>query len=249
MKTNKKLVFTVTSGRSGTSLLAYQLSLLKKVNVFHEATPHFYEVMRKAQSDPSIAVAFWKEKKLPFINACAEQIYIETSHYTCKGFLEPLIYGNIIPALIILRRDIRATAKSLYQLNTIPGKNTNAYLSPIDPGVLKIREWEKLNDYQLCYWYCLEIKRRQDYYERLILQNAGRVSKIDLEELISGKGVFKIVKELQLPGLSSVGYMKYLYRKIYPLKTNQKKGQKKRLFDREFDFEHFEKEVESLIIQ
>jgi hypothetical protein len=200
---NKTLVFVITTGRSGTGLLARQLSYLPKVTVEHEAEPYFQDVMRAGLINKNIIAKFWSNSKLPAIQKTIEPIYIETSHLFCKGFVEPLLELGSTPNLIILSRSERQVASSLYQLSTIPGRTEKAlkyYLSPDDPDIfLPLLNWKDLHDYQLCFWYTLEIKIRQKFYSEIVKNRGGSISKLSFEELISGKGIYRIAKELNLP--------------------------------------------------
>lgn len=188
---NKRLLFTVTTGRSGTAFLASVLRLFNQVSAHHEPEPHFRHHLRSVQADPELAARFWREEKLPAIARLNRPIYAETSHLICKGFLEPLIDLGITPDLILLLRPHRQVALSLFQLNTIPGRTDKAgqyYLRPDDPNVASISAWQHLHDYQLCYWYCLEIARRQIIYQHLVERLGARTITLRLDELNTLQG-------------------------------------------------------------
>jgi hypothetical protein len=166
----KTLVFTVTTGRSGTAYLASLLARLPSTTALHEPDPSFTSVMRDVQTRPEVAREFWCEKKLPFIAEQDARVYVETSHLFCKGFFEQLLALGVRPALIFLRREPCDVARSLYRLGTIPGRTEKGrafLLEPDDPHTLFVSDWESLTDYQLCFWYCLEIERRQKLYQVL----------------------------------------------------------------------------------
>jgi hypothetical protein len=202
---NKRIVFTVTTGRSGTGYLASQLAYLPNIDCFHEPVPVFAEVMREAQRRPEAAHEFIAQKKLPFIASQKSLFYIETSHLFCKGFFEPLLALNVHPSLIFLKREHRQVALSLYRLDTIPvrtKKGEKYLLNPNDPGVLPIKNWHTLSDYQLCYWYCLEIERRsKEYFQTARDKNLCTVS-ITFDCLISKSGIRTIIDDLKLPAPS-----------------------------------------------
>ena len=200
--TTKRLIFTVTTGRSGTDYLARMLECVPGVASRHEARPNFVWAMRDAQTDPELARRFWVEQKLPSIELTNGSVYAETSHVVCKGFLEPLLELGHRPDLILLRRPHREVAMSMYRLGTIPGRTTKGlkwYLHPDDPGVLALPGWQELHDYQICYWYCLEIERRRQMYEQMIQALGGRVVSITLAELATFGGFMRLRKELDLP--------------------------------------------------
>ena len=242
----KRLIFTITTGRSGTGYLAEVLQNIPDVQSYHEPEPKFSNVMRSVQEDKTVAVKFWINKKLPQIANEEAPIYIETSHLFCKGFIEPLLDMNIIPDLIILRRPERDVAKSMLRLGTIPGrteKGLKYYLSPEDPGVLPLPNWQILHDYQLCYWYCLEIKRRSKYYEDILQKNNANITKTTLNEILTLRGFNRLLKELYLPSPGAFIIIKnFLNRK----KKINIKGTNNNLSYISLDFDILEKEVDDI---
>ena len=163
----KSLIFTVTPGRSGTKYLAALLASIPGVAAYHEPSPDFIGALRRAQQDPEVAFAFWRDAKLPFIESVDAPIYVETSHLFCKGFFEPAILLGLQPKLIILRRPPSEVAWSLLERETVPARTpygTLYLLDPRDPNVMPLPGWERMTDYQLCFWYALEIERRQLKY-------------------------------------------------------------------------------------
>ncbi len=209
---SKKLVFTVATGRCGTAFLAELLRLVPGAVSLHEPEPEYAEVLRAVQEHPEQAAPFLMDKKLPLLVNTDTDIYIETSHLFCKGFLEPLLEMNIIPALIWMRRPHRAVASSMYRGGTIPGrtkKGLQFYLSPTDLGVLHCRDWEDLHDYQLCYWYCLEMERRAKMYRDLYRKNNWLWAETSIGEITTAQGYRELLQTLELPGLSWYGWLRY----------------------------------------
>lgn len=239
----KRLVFTVSTGRSGTDFLARVLSFLPDVDCRHEPKPRFSEYMRAAQLDPRIASRFWIQEKLPRLAKVEAPIYIETSHLFCKGFVEPLLELGVVPDLICLHRGARDVARSLYQLNHIPGRRvfaSNWYLGPEDPGVLPLPGWEELHDYQLCYWYCLEIARRTEVYSAEILARGARVTQLSLLELNDPSGYGRLIEALDLPRPNWWG--RFRYARARNTRTNIKASKKVR-HDLPPNLEELEQEV------
>jgi len=183
----KRLLFTVTTGRSGTYTLKQCLSRTAQSAVYHEPHPQFHWYLRGAQQTSEVATQFWLQQKLPKIYSHPAPVYIETSHLICKGFLEQLWALDIFPELIFLIRPKRAVAQSLWQLNTIPGRSAmglSYYLAPFDPGVLAVKDWKTLSDYQLCYWYTLEMERRSEAYRTWAIQHHIPHYTIPFKELV-----------------------------------------------------------------
>jgi hypothetical protein len=211
-----RLIFCVTPGRSGTTYLAGLLEGLNKTVSVHEAKPNFVSRMRRVQSNRIEAIKFWEEKKIPAIQSLGCNFYIETSHLFCKGFFEPLVENYQLPNLIILRRSLRQVAKSLTKLNTIPGRTKSGlrwYLQPSDPVLLKIEDSKNLNDYQICYWYCLEIEARSKKYKEIVLEKGGKVTEVSLDGLRQGDDLSRLILELGLPKMSLWLRLKKLFNK------------------------------------
>jgi hypothetical protein len=223
------MIFTVTTGRSGTNYLTDILACFPGVHAVHEPYPRMEPWMHKALRDPSVGREFWEEYKLPAIDMYRKPIYAETSHLFCKGFLEPLLELEIIPDIVLLRRAHRKVAASLYSLDTIPGRTELGrlyYLSPDDPVLLPLPGWEKLHDYQLCYWYCLEIEKRRQHYGQRIRALGGRVVEADLENLSYRAEILRLGRELALPAPGLMGRLR-LHR-LLGRKVNTKTRRKSR---------------------
>ncbi len=180
------IVMTVTPGRSGTRLLCQLLKPCPDSFVGHEPSPGFHAVLKNLRDRPALAKTFCEETKLPFIARQKTSHYIETGHIFCKGFLEAFVELGVPFDLIVLRRSFRDVAKSLERLGCIPGKTSSGLhylLHPDQPDVLKIPSWQSLTNYQLAYWYTLEIARRQLLYAKLIREKGNRCAEITLDQL------------------------------------------------------------------
>lgn len=222
-----RLIFTVTTGRSGTAYLWRILELVPGITSRHEVSPLFANVMREAQTRPEAAREFWIEQKLPKILEHGRPVYVETSHLFCKGFFEPLLALGHTPDLILLSRPSRQVATSLLQLGTIPGRTEKGlrwYLSPGDPGVLALPGWEALSDYQLCYWYCLEIERRARAYGEAVRSRGGRAVATTLAEINTLAGFRRLLRELDLPRPGLYNWAKYLVNRNRTI--NRKTGER-----------------------
>jgi hypothetical protein len=246
---NKRLIFTVTTGRSGTAYLASILGYAKKVHNCHEPAPEYSMVLREAQNDPQIAVQFLLERKLPAIAEGSKSIYIETSHLVCKGFLEPILEFGLKPDLIIHRRPPRDVSLSLYNMGTIPGRSDKGlrfYLSPDDPGVLKLRGSQRLSDYQLCYWYCLEIERRAQVYKKMFEERGARVAETTLGGLKTIDKFENLLFDLDLSLTFPSWLTKLRFKRNTSVKVNESKETKKNR-EHPIDLDALEEEVVSLL--
>lgn len=182
----KQIILTVTAGRTGTRFLDKLFSLLPGVYSLHEGEPDYKHVLRRTQTQPSAGLRFLIQHKLPAIAASPADIYVETSHLFCKGFMEPMLNLGLLPDIVLLRRPPGEVAMSLLERNTVPARTTlgSTYLlCPTDPNTLPLTSWEALSDYQLCFWYALEIERRQIRYREYYRQLGGRVFDTTAREL------------------------------------------------------------------
>jgi len=182
----KQLILTVTAGRTGTTFLHNLFKMFPNVDSFHEEEPNYRHVLRRVQTQPAAATRFLKEFKLPAIAACKSKTFVETSHLFCKGFLEPLINLGVYPDIVLLKRNPRNIAKSLLERQTVPGRTslgTDFLVSPSDPNSLPLPLWEGMSDYQLCFWYALEIERRQYRYQEYMIRLECNVCDVTANEL------------------------------------------------------------------
>lgn len=222
---DKRCVFTVTAGRTGTNLLQKLFSLLPDTLSEHEPEPNFVHFMRRTQQNPEVGLAFCMSGKLPYIAQIKQSRYVETSHLFCKGFVECFFKCGIIPDIIILRRSPREIAKSLLKLNTIPartGHGSMYLLSPDDPNVLPLPQWELMSDYQLCYWYCLEIERRQLHYRDMFRSLGAKVVETSISELKDFNHFITMATELDFDLGHNQQELRQRYLEIIGHKQNEK---------------------------
>lgn len=182
----KHLVLSVTAGRTGTTYVTRLGELLPDTVSLHEPEPSYVHFLRQVQRRPELATAFLLEYKLPFIADTPASRYLETSHLFAKGFLEPLLDLGLRPAVLLLRREPRAIARSLLTRRTVPGRGKLGYkylVHPGDPGVLPLPGWHGFSDYQLCFWYALEMERRQRFYGELLRARGCALADASAEEL------------------------------------------------------------------
>jgi hypothetical protein len=202
MNFDKRLLFCLSPGRCGTQYLAEILATVPGVHAEHEGEPDFADCARQARRDWKAGAEFWLEKKLPYIADLECEVYAETGHLFGKGFVEPLLELGIVPDAVVLSRAHREVALSLWRRGDIPGRSTTAdryYLHPAAPSLLQLPHWSRFNNYQLCYWYCLEMKQRIEAYATKIASRGGQVFRLDFPELVAGDGFERLVKSLGLP--------------------------------------------------
>lgn len=167
-------------------MLARLLAEVLQVHAEHEPPPRANFALRLALRDSDAGLRWLAQAKLPAIAALNADPYVETSHLYCKGLIEPLFALGLRPRFIVLRRPAAEVARSFYHMNSIPGRTVEGrlvMLDPADPGTLKFPGWQSAGDYELCYWYALEIERRQRMYRERFLAEGVAFIEIDLAEL------------------------------------------------------------------
>lgn len=244
----KKLIFTVTNGRSGSLMLARLFDTIDGVMGRHEPPPSFHLLMRWAQGRPELARKFWVHKKLPAIDRQATPIYAETSHLLCKGFLEPLLESGLRPGLVFLTRDLREIAVSMYRLNDIPGRTNRAikwYLSPADPtfSVLPAGAADNLTDYQLCYWHALESAARISHYQTVAAEHGLPNALLDVEDL---NDLDSFVSACTKLGISLTEESQARLRKEIGNRVNERKSEKRAMDFSDEELASQEEEVKEL---
>ena len=197
----KNLVFTITAGRTGTVYLQRLLGLFPDTASLHEPEPAFVSVLRLVQHAPERARSFLLEYKLPCIAALPTGRYVEASHLFGKGFLEAAWQLGLMPRLVLLRRQPRRIALSYLARNAVPGRTKLGFkylLQPSDPGVLPLPDWTRRSAYQLCFWYALEMERRQGAYAARMRELGGVSVDVTAEELHEVERFFDVARTLQL---------------------------------------------------
>ena len=213
---DKRFIFTVTTGRTGTLFMKNLLPIFAGVTALHEPDPKFSLHTHDIQTNPQLAKDFLINEKVPAIlRTLKTPIYIETSNFFCKGYLEPWleISDFPIPDLILLNRNLRKITLSHIALNAVPGR-TEKGLQPFDPTCFTHLEgWEKLSDYQLCFWYVLEIEERKKQYARIIQDRGGRYLSTSLDQIKTVKGFIEAKNRLGFAPLTLHNWVSFFKRR------------------------------------
>jgi len=115
---DRRLIFCINSGRSGSQYLAELLATARKVRCFHEPPPnmsgealdlvtqHPYEFSRQERRIKCVGIAHRLRKMAP------GKIYAETNHMFIKTFFDVVLaeYRNV--EVIVLRRELAKVIKS-----------------------------------------------------------------------------------------------------------------------------------------
>lgn len=191
----KDVVLTVTAGRSGTRLLAVLLSRVLGIDAQHEPEPRANFWVRPTLENPISGLDWLIEEKLPSIAARPHALYVETSHFFCKGLIEPLLMLGLRPRFIVLRRNPAEVARSFYMLNVIPGRNAEGLLNltnPSDANSLSLPDWQGYSDYQLCYWYAKDMEQRQTAYLGGFIRNKVPYLELEMTDLLDWNSFLKL---------------------------------------------------------
>jgi hypothetical protein len=103
----------------------------------------------------------------------------------------------------LLRRDPRLIALSYLERYTVPERTYYGMewlISPRYASAMPLPGWHRMTDYQLVFWYALEIERRQRCYSRLIQGRGGAVSDITAVELSDFGRFTEVARNLRLLG-------------------------------------------------
>lgn len=243
----RSLIFCVTNGRSGTKALTALFSRLPDVHACHEDKPSFHLLMRWVQRNSELAQDFWLHQKLPGIGKSPKPIYLETSHLFAKGFIEPLLAIGGRPKMVFLRREPRLIAKSMLALGDVPGRSKRAlkwYLAPDDPVFLKLKNADRLSDYQLCYWHALETEARQEHYRKLCRAHDLRFAEAETRSLNDLSAFEALCREL---GIELTEADRQNLQQQIGSTINARTTEKKSAVSLPIDFEEAEAEVRQLI--
>lgn len=208
----KRLIFSVNPGRAGSQYMANMLARIPDLNNNHEPPPYFSSAMRYVQHYPEIALHFWIDWKLPRIAQIQEPIYFEASHLFGKGFVEPLLDLGLIPDIVIMRRPQREVALSHMRIGSVPARTAsgrNYLLQPDDPVLCPVEGWQSFTDYQLCFWYTVEMEERSRVYSEMIRERGGLVVETTLSEFRTKDGFKRFIHAMKLPEPDVVDWLIY----------------------------------------
>lgn len=203
----RRLIFCITSGRSGSQYLAELFRTARRVQSFHEAPPTMsgeplrlvnalpFEASREARRIKPEAIADLLRRMPP------EDIYAETNHMFIKTFFDVVLARFPNVDVVILRRGLPHVLKSFIEMG---------YYSPLNPGALDwmsspnaataalpaIAPDEALDQYDASIAYLLDIEARA---QRFIREYQWvRVHETRLEHLLDPERVAALFRCLNL---------------------------------------------------
>jgi hypothetical protein len=209
---NKRMIFCLSPGRCGTKYLMKMLETIPGVIAKHEPVPRFSDVRNRSVDRIR---EFWTREKLPVIRGLPGNVYVETSH-VFKLFADSLLDLGIVPDVIVLWREPRDVALSLWRRQSIPGRTRRGREFLIDPRG-RLKQWGDLADYQLCYWYVLESVRECERIGKRIIDLGGLVACSTLDAITTRVGFSRLVYSL---GLDSPRWILYDGRRDWRVNAN-----------------------------
>ena len=208
---NKKFIFTMTPGRTGTIFLTHLLKAnITDSEVHHEIlgynefginTPdmsHF--TLFNSQGNVDKVRDFWHQK-LTRIGTTPSLFYAETSHLLLKAGLAENIdllmdYGEV--HFIYLKRDMLKTVVSYVNHHSFVNL-ASIWLWHLDPRYPKnIYNPGPLLNLEIIgepIWYFIEMRARAEYY-KLILDKKIHIHEVDLESITSNTGACSLFNDL-----------------------------------------------------
>lgn len=173
----QRLIFCINSGRAGSNYLAELLGTAREVISFHEADPNmagkYLHSLHKCSYAETRGERRIKSEAIKKIlkSFSRDQVYCETNHMFIKTFFDVIIEDFEYVEVIILRRQLALVLKSFIELNYFTNKNEiwPDWMSSPNAQTAAIRcisQDEKLDQYDLCIAYLIDIEARIGRFRR-----------------------------------------------------------------------------------
>lgn len=176
-RTVEKLIFTATTGRSGTLTLSKIFAGIPECCAVHEPAPVMNnEVLRAASFGDGLELdRLYHTKLLAIMRAAAgHRYYLEANHLFIKTFIGHAAreFGRRLAVIHLVRRPIEV-AMSIYRLQVQPGTGSGNrwwldYRAPLN----RIRVIDALEDEEFSHpfykglWYWFEVEARVDEWRK-----------------------------------------------------------------------------------
>ena len=177
----EKVIFTATTGRSGTLTLAKLFSAIPDCLSLHEPWPVMNEDLLRAATFgdmPQVARYFYRVKSINIRRAAMPyRYYVEANHLFIKSFVEYAAkeFGGRLAVVHLVRSPVEV-ATSMFRLQEYPGTpKADAWWLDYRAPSNRIRivdllegDAEFRDPFYRCLWYWFEIEARtQEWKERL----------------------------------------------------------------------------------
>jgi hypothetical protein len=176
----ERLIFTATTGRSGTLTLTKIFAGIPCCRALHEPAPIMNnEVLRAASyGDQRALDRFYRIKSINILHAAAgHRYYLEANHLFIKTFVAHAAreFGNRLAIIHLVGRPVEV-AMSLYRLQVLPGSESgNRWLLDYRAPLNRIRIADVLDGGEFSHpfykvlWYWFEIEARVAEWRRRLL--------------------------------------------------------------------------------
>jgi hypothetical protein len=188
----RRLIFSINSGRAGSKYLSQLLSTGHHVKSFHEAEPKMsgafisminsepFEVSREKRRVKSEAIAGILRTGSP------DEIYAETNHTFIKTFFDVVLEDFHNVDVIILRRELALVLKSFIELGYFSVLNPLGldWMSSPNAATAALRAIAPdatLDQFDLCIAYLLDIEARAERFK--VEYPSVRAHEVRLEQL------------------------------------------------------------------
>jgi hypothetical protein len=169
----EKVVFTATTGRSGTKALAMFLSSVRDCIALHEPYPIMCGPVLRAATYGNTALVdkvYWRIKSINIVRAAVgSRYYVEANHCFIKTFMQQAIedFGDRLAVIHLVRPPIEV-ATSIFRLQDYPGTDMGNtwwldYRAPtnlIQIADLLDRDAEFSHPFYKALWYWHEVEMR-----------------------------------------------------------------------------------------
>ncbi len=174
---NRRLVFSINSGRSGSQFLAEVLSTAKEVCGYHEPEPKMnreyleminrlpYQATRTARVIKCQAIADVLRQMEP------GQVYAETTQMFIKTFHDVVLEEFHNVEVVLLRRDLAHVLRSFVEMGYFSNRNAywDKWMSSPAAATAALRprrEYSTLDQFDRCIAYLLDIEARGARFRR-----------------------------------------------------------------------------------
>lgn len=228
---DRRVIFCINSGRSGSKYLAQLLGTATGVKSFHEAEPKMNaEFIRTINDEPLAASRERRRIKAAAIaevlrGARPEEIYAETNHTFIKTFFDVVLEEFRNPDVIILRRDVAHVLKSFIELGYFSPRNPLSYEWMSSPNAVTaalrpLAPDSELDQFDLCIAYLFDIEARAVRFKKEYPW--VRTHDVRLEELNSRSSIAEVFRRLHLTPTEAT-------RELCGQRTNERQARKDRV--------------------
>jgi hypothetical protein len=227
----RRLIFSINSGRSGSKYLAQLLSTAHQVTSFHEAEPkmcgEFIDMINSKPMEESREKRRVKAEAIAEIlrGSAPEEIYAETNHTFITTFYDVVLEEFPNVDVVNLRRDLGLVLKSFIEMGYFSPLNPLSFAWMSSPNAVTsalpaIGPDATLDQFDRCIAYLLDIEARAERFRR-DYPNV-RTHDVRLEQLNEINFVEELFARLSITPTAAT-------RKLCGLTSNERKRRKEQI--------------------